>query len=286
MRFVWCLLLAMVCGLALAQNPDPITASMGITQNLGKKLPLDVPFKDEAGKDVTIGQYLQGRPLVIFPIFYKCETGCAVITHEFLQTLLTASHPTGLKALIDKSQTDSNGLKIGKDFDVLMVDIDPRETPDLAAAKKNTIMDSLGDPNADAHWHLLTGTLDNIHRVTDALGFKYYFNPTLDVIRHPTGSVIVSPDGTISSYSIGNDFPTKVLSAALEQAKQNQVGEPADESRMFGCIQIDKKTHKVTIVVENVVRLGCVLTLLTMIIGISLMIRSERKPKGEAPVGH
>jgi len=271
------IVLTLASAAVFGQNGNPITDSMGITQKLGDKIPANVPFKDEAGQDVTLGSYLQGRPIVLFPIFYKCQTGCAVITHEFLQTLLTASHPTGIKALIDKSQTDNNGLKIGKDFDVVMVDIDPRETPALAAAKKNVIMNAFDDPTADAHWHLLTGTLDNIHRVTDAIGFKYYYNPALDVIRHPTGSVILSPDGTISSYTIGNDFPTKVLSSALEIAKQNQVGQPADESRMFGCIQIDRKTHKVTLVVENIVRLGCVLTLLTMIIGISLMIRSERK---------
>jgi len=267
-------------GFAAAQDSNPITSSMGITQKLGDKIPTDVPLKDEAGHDVTLGQYMQGRPIVLFPIFYKCQTGCAVITHEFLQTLLTASHPTGIKALLQRSQTNNTGLKVGTDFDVVMVDIDPRETPDLAAAKKNLIMNALGDPDADAHWHMLTGTLDNIHRVTDAIGFKYYYNPALDVIRHPTGSVIVSPNGTISGYTIGNDFPTKVLSAELSIAKQNQVGEPADESRMFGCIQIDRKTHKVTLVVENILRLGCVLTLLTMVIGISLMIRSERKAKG------
>jgi protein SCO1/2 len=131
----------------------------------------------------------------------------------------------------------------------------------------------------------LTGSLQNIRQVTDAIGFRYYFNPVTGVIRHPTCSVIVSPNGTISSYTIGNTFPPKLLDDDLALAARNQVGPKADQSFMFGCLMLDPATGKLRFVVENIVRAGCVLTLLVMSLSIFFMIRNEKKtPRGGVSV--
>jgi protein SCO1/2 len=134
------------------------------------------------------------------------------------------------------------------------------------------------------HLHLLTGTLENIHKVTDAMGFSYYYNPLSDVIRHPTGSVVLTPNGQISSYTIGNDFPTKMLEASLTTAAQNKVSSlPADQSFMFGCVMIDPATGHIGFVVENIVRVACVITLLVFGLSVFRMLRNERKLT--SPVG-
>jgi protein SCO1/2 len=277
MKVLACAVLGLVVSLAAGQSvSSPLTTQMGITQNLGGTIPSKVPFKDETGQTVTLANYLGKRPIILLPIFYKCQTGCALITHELLTTLLATEHPTGLKGFFDRGHA-RHELELGQDLDVVMLSIDPRETPQLAAVKKQVMMDALGDPAAPSYWHLLTGSLDNIRRVTDALGVKYYFNPKLDVIRHPTCSVIISPNGKISSYTIGNDFPTKLLESNLRIAAANRVGMPADQSFMFGCIQLDPQTGARRIVIENVLRLACCLFLFAFGSGIYLMLRNERK---------
>ena len=247
---------------------------MGIEQNLGAKVPGDAVFTDDTNRQVTFGSYLGKRPIILVPIFYSCQTGCPLITEGLVQTLHAASHPTGMMAM---NKNAGHPLTLGRDLDVVMLSIDPRETPELAANKKAFIMDRLSDPAAMDHWHLLTGSLENIHKITDAVGFKYYFDPSKNIIRHATGAVIISPNGTISSYTIGNEFPTKFLESDLALAANNQVGQKADQSFMFGCVILDPATGKIRFVVENVVRVACVLTLLIMSLGIFLMLRNERR---------
>ncbi len=261
-----------------------LTEQMGIVQHLGDKVPADLPFLDEAGKKVTLADYLGQRPLVVVPIFYKCQTGCALITEELTKTLMASDRPHGMMPVASVGK--EHPFVLGKDLEVVMLSIDPRETPELATDKKSLILNTIFDKShpddplfqaAQSHWHLLTGSLANIHRVTDALGFRYYYNPATGVIRHPTCSVIVSPNGTISSYTIGNEFPPKLLDDDLSLAAKNQVGPKADQSFMFGCLMLDPATGRIRFVVENIVRAGCVVTLLVMSLSIFLMVRNEKK---------
>jgi protein SCO1/2 len=272
----------------------PLSTGMSITQNLGGTVPTDVPFLDEQGRKVTIGTYLGKTPVLVLPIFYRCRTGCAMIIDSLVQTLMKANQPTGFVGYMARKNND-HPLTPGRDLEIVMVGIDPRETPNLAADKKITILDTMdmrgksglskllaGPDNSlasetDDHLHLLTGTQANVLKVTDALGFKYYFNPATDVIRHPTGSVVLTPKGVISSYTIGNDFPTKMLEASLAIAAQNQVSEhKADQSFMFGCVILDPATGHIGFVVDNIVRVACVLTLLLFGFGIYRMMRNDQ----------
>lgn len=283
-------------GIAQSQSLfAPLTKSMGITQKLGSKVPVDVPFLDEQGRKVTLGSYLGKRPVLLVPIFYSCQTGCALITDGLVQTLMKANQPTGMVGYMER-KNDVHPLTPGKDLEIVMLSIDPRENPALAANKKNTIlqtMDTRGKSGlskmiagpmgnlaeeTDAHLHLLTGAQSNILKVTDAIGFQYYFNPHTGVIRHPTGSVVITPTGLISSYTIGNDFPTRMLETSLAMAARNEVSpQKADQSFMFGCVMLDPATGKIRFVVENIVRVACILTLLALGFGIFRMIRNERK---------
>ncbi|HWD41365.1 MAG TPA: SCO family protein [Fimbriimonas sp.] len=260
-----------------------LTKQMGIEQHLGAKLPLDIPFKDEMGQTVTLKNYIGARPLIVLPIFYSCETGCALITDGLVKTILAAQHPTGALGMLANAR-GTHPLTLGRDFDVVMLSINPAETPQLAANKKVLINESLKDPQVDAHWHLLTGSLENIRRVTDAMGFSFYYNPYTKVINHPTGSAILTPAGAISAYTIGNDFPTKLLEDDLALAAKNEIStEKADQTFMFGCVMLDPATGKIRFVVEGLVRLGMLITFLVLAGYIIIMLRRERK--GGLPTG-
>ncbi len=259
------------------QPQQPITKQLSIVQHLGGRIPKDVPFKDENGKDVKLGDMFHGRPVLFIPMFFNCQTGCAMISNDLIQTLAKSN--------------DADELLMGRDMDVVMVSIHPKETPDLAKGKKSELVAALtalvnhGRPamvpevqkNAGPGLHLLTGSLDNIHRFTNAIGFSYRYDAVKNLVQHPTCSVMTTPEGVISSYTIGNDFPTKILQANLDIAKKNEVGQKADQSSMFGCLMIDPATGKTTVVVEQVMKLAGFLTIFILFGSIIRMTLKNRR---------
>jgi len=260
-------------------NQSELTRSMGITQKLGDYVPMDVKFKEATGETVKFGDlFKHNRPVVVVPMFYACRTGCELITDSVLKTL----------AIANKSK---NEMVVGRDLDIVILGIHPKETPELALAKKKLIISSVKPPNAHSDWeayanngwHLLTGDLDSIHKVTDAIGFKYKYDATKDLINHPTCTVFLSPKGQISSYIIGTDFPTSVAKSDLTLAAKDEVGEKADQSMMFGCVMLDPATGKYRVIIENVLRLACVLTLMILFGSIGWMtVTTNRRDKARA----
>jgi len=281
-------LIALVLGLvafAPAQDPNDndanqssLTKSMGITQKLGDYVPKDVKFKDATGQTIEFGSLFDKRPVVIIPMFYACRTGCELITDSVLKTLA-------------KANKSDDEMVVGRDVDIVLLGLHPKETPELALAKKNLIISTVKPPNAHEQWesyankgwHLLTGDLDSIHKVTDAIGFKYKYDEAKNLINHPTCAVFVSPEGKISSYTIGTDFPTSVVKSDLALAAKNEIGEKADQSMMFGCVMLDPATGRYRVVIENVLRLACVLTLLILGGSIAWMtVTTNRQEKARA----
>jgi len=264
----------LLAGVAFGQDDQsPLTRSMGITQRLGATVPSDVQFKDETGATVKFGDYLGKRPLVILPIFYGCRTACSVITDNVMKTLAKAQH--------------QNLMMVGRDLDIVMVSIHPKETYELAANKKRLILRSLDQPTTASGWHLLTGDLESIHQLTDAIGFKYKYDEKKDLINHPMGSVIVSAEGKISAYTIGNDFPTKVLEDDLALAAKNMVAPAADQSLMFGCIMLDPESTKYRPLIENIVRGFGTLTLVVVAFSIySMSVRYKYRREPLQPGGN
>lgn len=260
---------------ATAQDTQSkLTKQMGITQKLGDRVPLDVPFKDEAGNTIKFGDTFQGRPVLLVPMFFSCKTMCVNLTDSVVGTLAKA--------------TRSDILRPGRDFDVVMLSINPKETPELARAKKVEIFDMLTPPKAgkpdeawrqsvEPGWKMLTGSYDNIRKITDAVGFKYGYNAEKDLINHPTCTIMLTKTGKVSGYVIGPNLPTSVLEADLSLAQSDKIAPKADESFMFGCIMIDPTTGKYTVVVEKVLQVLCVLTVILVGGMIALMGLSERR---------
>jgi protein SCO1 len=276
-RGAFALALAATAGLAAAQTPsEKLTDQIGIDQILGAPVPKDVPFLNERGEAVRFGDLLGERPVVLVPIFYRCQTGCNLISANLLKTLAKATRVPRVQLGKDHQ------MLVGREFDVVMLSIDPLETPELAWTKRMQVLDLYNQPQTAAGWHFLTGEYENIRQITDAIGFRYTYDPKTRRINHPAGIMILTPEGQVSSYILGVQYPTAILYDATARAAQNEVGARA-ETFLFGCIMLDPLTGERTLVYRNIVRLGGVLTMLVLfgsILTMSLRHRREPLPKG------
>jgi protein SCO1/2 len=243
-------------------------------------LPKDVPFKDESGKDIKFGEVFQGRPVLLVPVFFTCKTMCVNIADGLVKTLAKA--------------TKSDSLRPGRDLDVVMLSINHKETHELAHGKKNEIFNLLTPPKgrgedivwrkgAEKGWRMLTGSESSIRAITNVVGFKFSYDKRTDIINHPSASMILTPQGQVSNYIVGPTFPTAVLKTDMALAAKNEIGATVDQSFMFGCVRFDK-SGKYTIVVENVLRLACVVTLLS-VAGMILSMSLKERRKGNSGGG-
>ncbi len=256
--------------LAPPSQVQRVTDQMGIDQKLGDVVPLDLKFRDENGKLVLLSDFYGKRPVVILPIFYNCKTACSNLLMSMLKTLAKASK--------------LDALKVGREFDVVAISLHPKETPDLALSKKAWILETFEPPNKKREewaplvqqgWHFLIGEGDSVRKLTNAVGFKYGYDPVKDMINHPVCTIMTTPNGVISSYTIGINYTTKELEQNLALAEKGKVSEKkADQSSMFGCIMIDPVTGARSLVIEQIVKLAGILTV--AILGLSIFIMSRR----------
>jgi protein SCO1 len=243
----------LVPGLAFAQygdappRPDPagartgILKNVGIDQRIGQQLPLGLTFHDETGRDVTLGQYFHGKPVVLALAYYDCPMLCTQVLNGMTGSLKTLS------------------FDAGKDFDVVVVSIDPRDGYQLAAAKKDSYVRSYGRPQAAAGWHFLTGAETSIKPLADAIGFRYAYDANLKQYAHGAAIYVLTPAGVVSRYLLGIDFAPRDLRLALVEASNNALGTVADQVVLL-CYHYDPATGRYSTAVLNSVRVGFVLT--------------------------
>lgn len=269
---------------APAQQKSSFTAPLRIDQNLGGTVPMNATFNDETGATRTFGSLFKGRPVLVVPFPLKKTAGCGVAIEGLQKTLFKAAHPNDRKLI---QMAGPNLLEVGRTFDIVFLSLDPSERPTDAAATKNEFQTKLGF-NAEPVT-ALTGDLANIRKVTDALGFHYFINPAKRSLRNPTGSVLLTPDGRISSYTIGNEFQTKVFEGSVVAAQAGQIGSKADESSMFACVQLDTEILARRGKIEAIITGVALATLAIVVFWIGSMLREERRqhrnPLGGNPGG-
>jgi len=272
-RFILISSLALASSLCFAQPSTPSsfggfdTTAIGIDQKLDNQLPLDTKFTDENGKAVTLREFFKGRPVIINPIFYKCEGTCVLTLN-------------GLITSINRMKED----RIGEQFDIITFSIRPTETSADAMARKKQVLalyDPKGKPGnlemANANWHYLTGSMESIVALTSAIGFRYTYSPKVDKINHATGIMITTPEGKISRYLFGTEYPAKLLLTSVKDAQLERISVPS-EPILLGCFQFDPATNRYRIVMWRAVQVGGALTLI--ILGASIAIMSLGGKKG------
>ena len=253
---------------APAINP-PILKEVGIDQNLGVQIPTHLAFRDESGRAVTLGEYFTGqRPIVLTLVYYKCPMLCTMVLNDVTRTM--------------------NGmpLAIGKDFDVLTVSFDPRETPELALKKKKQYLHTYHKKGADSenNWHFLTGDESSIAKLTDTVGFRYAWDPKFDQYAHASGFIILTPQGAVSKYFYGLDYNVKDMRLALIEAGGGKVGSPVEKVMLY-CFHYDPSTGKYSLAITRLLKVAAGFMLVVLGTFWFVMVRRERRAKRQDTSG-
>jgi protein SCO1/2 len=245
-------------GLAPAGDVDRPKAHVGYEQKLGDKVPLDLRFVREDGADVSLGDCIGGKPTILVLGYYRCPQLCG----EVFAGVLDAAR-------------QMRGYTIGKEFNVVCVSFDPKEHADLALAKKRHFVTEYGRKEADEGWRFLTGKKDAIDQLTAAVGLSYEFDKMLKEYNHPSGIIVLTPEGVIARYFPGIEYvdrgengqltadPTRTLRLSLVEAGEGQIGTVSDRA-FLTCYRYVPHQGKYSLHVMALMRAGGFLTLLTI----------------------
>jgi protein SCO1/2 len=237
------LLGANVHGRAQPNVTSPVSA-YSYEQRMGTQIPPDLKFRDETGKEVRLGDYFGTRPIILTIVQYRCRMLCS----EVLNGLVV-----GLRGMPGDA---------GDQFEVLTVSFDERETPELATEKRASYLEAYGRSQAASGWHFLTGGQDAIDGLTEATGFHYEYSPKQDIFAHPTGLVLLTPQGRVSAYLDGITFKPAELDRRLAKAAAEEISPPtpAYHRVLLLCYDYDPSTGGYALNVMRAVRLGGIAT--------------------------
>ncbi|MGC2542227.1 MAG: SCO family protein, partial [Candidatus Sulfotelmatobacter sp.] len=240
-----------------ANTRPPRLENVGIEQHLNAQVPPDLAFRDETGKTVKLGEYFGRKPIILNLVYFNC-------------TMLCGEALAGLASAMRLVKFD-----VGNEFDVVTVSFDPRETPDMAAAKKIDYVKRYGRANAAAGWHFLTGPPDSINALTKTVGFQYQYDAKSNQFAHATAIMVLTPEGRISRYFYGVDFPPKDLRLGLVEASQGKIGNAVDAVLLY-CYHYNPETGKYGAMVANILRVAAAATILLIGGMIFIFLRLDR----------
>lgn len=290
---------------AIPDGSKVITSKIGMDYKLGASVPLDAEFTDDSGKTVRMADLLGRRPVLLMPLFFNCQTACPLQSDNLLRLLVKEEGDNVLRTMAaDTAGIDVASLRrksrllVGRDFDVVMLSLHPKETPADAKRRRLLVEDVFSEgwkklPPAEQTkaiksvsegFRFLVGTPENVRKVTDAMGFRFYYDARKNQMNHVAGSAMLSASGKITGYIMGTDFATKVLADRVALAARNEVG-PLGDTMLLGCIMVDPVTGKYTLVYNRILVVACVLTLVTLVGSIALMSRRGPRPPSSTPAG-
>jgi protein SCO1 len=236
--------------------------NVGFDQNIGRMVPLTATFKDETGKVVALGDYFGKKPVLLSFAYFTCPMLC------------------GLSMQGLSSSLKGMNLLPGRDFDVLTVSFDPRETPEMARAKKDTAILRYGRPEAAAGWHFLTGSESAVESLVSAAGFRYEWDAEAKQYAHATGLVVVTPEGQIARYLFGIEYEPRDVRFALVEASQGKLGSIVDQLLLL-CYHYDPKAGRYGAIAIGTMRAGGAITLLAL--GALFIVNARGRGKSKKP---
>ena len=258
------LLIALLAGSGMApslpaQGMPPALREVSFDQRLAHQVPLDIELKDESGTRVKLGDYFGKRPVVLSLVYFECPMLCTLTLNGLSSALSVLS------------------FDVGKEFEVVTVSFEPKETPALAAAKKAAYLHRYKRPGAAGAWHFLTGDAAQIRRLTDAVGFKYAWDEQTKQYAHASGIMVLTADGRLARYLYGVEYAPKDLRFAIVEASQGRILSPVDRLLLY-CYHYDPTLGRYGKSVMAMLRVAAVLTLG----GLGAMIFGLRRRDGAA----
>jgi protein SCO1 len=241
--------------------PD-LLSRVGIDQKLDSQVPLDLPFTDETGRLVKLGDYFGSRPVVLTLVYYECPMLCTQVLNGAVGAFKTMN------------------FTAGKEFDVVTISFNPNDTTALAAQKKTTYIAKYGRPQAASGWHFLTGQQHSIDALAKSVGFRYVYDAPTKQYVHASAIMILTPQGHVSKYFYGIEYAPRDVRLGLIEASNGKIGNPVDQVLLY-CYHYDPSAGSYSIVIMNVLRLGGLTTIVVIGGSIAVMLaRDRRKPKG------
>lgn len=264
-RVACCVLLAILLSREQGQAHDPalhptkILEAIGFDQRLDAQVPLDVTFRDEDGRAVRLGDYFTGKPVLLSLGYWECPNLCSLSRTGLLDSL----------AKLD--------FTVGQDFDVVMVSIDPAETPTLASTIKLQHVVTYNRADSAAGWHFLSGDHEAIDQLAAAVGFRYAYDAKQDEYAHVSGLVVLTPAGKVARYLYGIDYNPRDLRLSLVEATSNRIGKLADQVLLF-CYSYNPVTGQYSLLLTRVLQTAAAITVVLVVGLIWLLLRNERPP--------
>ena len=242
-----------------SSNMPVILKNVAFRPELNGQLPLDTAFRDESGKGVQLGQYFhQQKPVLLAFVYYGCPMLCTQLEQGVVGSLRMLS------------------FNPGRDYEVVFVSFDERDTPEMAAAKKNTAMDHFRRKETAAGWHFLTGSKESIAAVTNSANFHFNFDAKNNLFAHASGIMLLTPEGRISRYFYGVEFPGRDLRLGLVDASQGKIGTPVDKMLLF-CFQYDPSTARYSATILGIMRVLALMTVAGLLLMIVIYRQREKR---------
>src|SRR5271168_1416777 len=239
-----------------AQNMPSVLKNVGFEPQLNAHLPLDLAFRDETGKNVRFREYFNQKPVLLAFVYYGCPMLCDQTEQGVVGALRMLS------------------FNPGRDYEVVFVSFDPRESPDMAAQKKESAMTHFRRPETASGWHFLTGSQDSIAALTKGANFRYSFDQKSNLFAHASGIMLLTPDGRISRYFYGVEYPSRDVRLGLVDASSGKIGTPVDRALLF-CYQYDPTSARYSASILKIIRAGGVLTILALLAGMLIFRRRD-----------
>ena len=237
---------------------NQLTAEVGISPQLGRRLPLDLQFVDVDGREVKLAELFGDRPVILHLVYYQCPMLCKLSSDGLLRALETLT------------------LRPGEDFSIVTLSFDPREGPELSARARQVAAERVGQAAVERGWQFLTGDQAAIATLCDAAGFRYKFDEQTGQYAHAAGVYVLTRDGTISRFLSGVDFSPRDLRLAIVEASDGKVGTTTDQVLLM-CYMYDPTTGRYGMTIITLVRACGIMTVGLLAAAIVTMIRRERR---------
>jgi len=248
---------------AVPGNTGPAASAMpaalqdvGFSPPLNGPMPLDLFFRDETGRSVRLREYFGQKPVVLAFVYYRCPMLCDQVEQGVVGVLRMLS------------------FNPGRDYEVVFVSFDSRETPEMAAEKKKKALAHFRRPETDSGWHFLTGSRESVEAATKAANFRFSFDAKNNLFAHASGVLLLTPDGRISRYFYGVEYPGRDMRLGLVDASAGKIGTPMDHVLLF-CYHYDPTAATYSASILKIIRLAGVLTILCLVGGILISRRRE-----------
>lgn len=251
----------MLTGALRADESDapPILREVKLEQKLNGQVPLDLEFRDESGRTVTLAECAQGKTILLVMAYFRCPKLCS----QVLNDLAVALRPVP--------------WKLGEEFHIITVSFDDRETPEMAADKKKSYIEHYGLPGMKKGWHFLTGRQVPILRLANAVGFQFRYDPKFDQFAHPSCVMLLTPEGRVSRYLLGLGYRPLDLRLGLVEASEHRIGTKVVDSVMLYCYRYDPNSGRYTAAAMNLVRAAGAVTVIVLGSLLLLAWRRERR---------